>query len=323
MTHILLVGAGQLGSRHLQALAQLNQDTDITVLDPSEESLDTAKQRYEQVATETSPNAYFLSSSLEANQIFDACIIATNASIRLAVIQQLLQQATIKNFVLEKILFQSVEQLNEAKALIKSYSVNTWVNCPRRMFPLYQELKKRLDGHSNIKLTVNGNDWGLACNAIHFIDLWSYLTGEVNYELALDSIQAQIFESKRPGYKEIFGTLKGKSPSSSFSLTCNSADAVKIPLTVNIESDGLIIEIDESKKICTLKDANGQEEIINFDILYQSQLSNIVIERILTSSDCELTPFEESCAFHTPFLSKMLDFFKQHSDSNLTQCPIT
>jgi predicted dehydrogenase len=323
MTHILLVGAGQLGSRHLQALAQLNPDVDITVLDPSTESLGIAKERYEAVSTETSPKAQFLSSSLEVSQTFDVCIIATNASIRLAVIQQLLQQVTIKNFVLEKILFQSVDQLNEAKALIESYSVNTWVNCPRRMFPLYRELKKRLLGRTNIELTVNGNDWGLACNAIHFIDLWSYLTGESKHKLTLNDLQPQIFDSKRPGYKEVFGTLRGKSVSSSFSLTCNPPDAAEIPLTVHIESDGLSIAIDESKKICTLKDASGHEETMHFDILYQSQLSNTIIESIVTTGSCELTPFEESRAFHAPFLNEMLEFFNQHGDSNFTECPIT
>ena len=44
--------------------------------------------------------------------------------------------------------------------------------------PLYKELKTYIKG--NIKktpnnITVIGNDWGIACNSIHFIDLVSWL----------------------------------------------------------------------------------------------------------------------------------------------------
>ena len=41
----LLVGCGQLGSRHLQALASLALISNIEVLDPSAESLELGKQR--------------------------------------------------------------------------------------------------------------------------------------------------------------------------------------------------------------------------------------------------------------------------------------
>ena len=40
----LIIGAGQLGSRHLQGLLKLTQEQVVYVLDPSNDSLSIAKQ---------------------------------------------------------------------------------------------------------------------------------------------------------------------------------------------------------------------------------------------------------------------------------------
>ena len=46
---IAIIGAGQLGSRHLQGLAQCNFDISIEVVEPYDLSRETAKKRYEEI----------------------------------------------------------------------------------------------------------------------------------------------------------------------------------------------------------------------------------------------------------------------------------
>ena len=53
---ILIAGAGQLGSRYLQGLANCQNNLNIFVLDISEQSLQIAKQRWEQVVKTVSPD---------------------------------------------------------------------------------------------------------------------------------------------------------------------------------------------------------------------------------------------------------------------------
>ena len=53
---ILITGAGQLGSRYLQGLANCRETLDIYVNDISEQSLQIAKQRWEQVLKTVSPD---------------------------------------------------------------------------------------------------------------------------------------------------------------------------------------------------------------------------------------------------------------------------
>lgn len=49
MKNILLIGAGQLGSRHLQGIAKIDFKANICVVDPSEISIEIAKERYKQI----------------------------------------------------------------------------------------------------------------------------------------------------------------------------------------------------------------------------------------------------------------------------------
>lgn len=47
--NIVLIGAGQLGSRHLQGLKKIYTAVNIDVVDPNIDSISIAKERYEQV----------------------------------------------------------------------------------------------------------------------------------------------------------------------------------------------------------------------------------------------------------------------------------
>ena len=51
MYNIAIIGAGQLGSRHLQGLKLAKLPIKIQVVDSSAESLAVAKSRYEEVVT--------------------------------------------------------------------------------------------------------------------------------------------------------------------------------------------------------------------------------------------------------------------------------
>ena len=49
MINIAVIGAGQIGSRHLQALSQLNRLTNIQIVDPDYKSLERAREIFLQV----------------------------------------------------------------------------------------------------------------------------------------------------------------------------------------------------------------------------------------------------------------------------------
>ena len=105
-TSILIVGAGQIGSRHLQGLAKLEIDTRIYVVDPDENALSIAKARYDEAQMHSNKQALFFYKSLNlVKDTIDVAIIATNAKVRKKIIQTVVACVKVRYFILEKIAF--------------------------------------------------------------------------------------------------------------------------------------------------------------------------------------------------------------------------
>ena len=118
---ILIAGAGQLGSRYLQGLANCQNTLDIYVQDIYEQSLQVAKQHWEQVAYPVDSDTVsgnnepavkhkvtFISSFEKIPKKIDIAIVATNADVRPQVVKQIEANFEVCYWILEKVLAQSV-----------------------------------------------------------------------------------------------------------------------------------------------------------------------------------------------------------------------
>lgn len=323
--HIVIIGAGQLGSRHLQALALSEVDTRLSVVDPAFQALAVAKARFEQmkVSNQVKGIGYHIKLNQVAGKI-DLCIIATSANHRLGALKELVAYHKVAYILFEKVLFQSVSELKSADALLRQHRIPAWVNCPRRMFPTYQWLKQTFAGQQNLVMEVKGNDWGLACNAIHFIDLWASLGAACTYQLDLAGLSSEVLQSKRPGYMEIQGRLGGQdNQGNRFTLAC---EVLGRPPDVNVcvETDGYVFEINETQGNGTILDkSSGQSQVVDYQMVYQSGLTQKVAVALLQHGRCELTSFTDSMGLHTPFLSELAKYFARQGDVKDGSCPIT
>lgn len=314
---VLLIGAGELGSRHLQSLASLSCCR-IDVVEPSESAQALAKQRLLQV-TANAP-VHFFSSSTQIATHYDVAIVATGASIRFEVASQLLQQVALKFLILEKVLFQQAEHYERMSRLLKKSTVQVYVNCPRRLFPLYQQFKEELP-KSPMNFNVSGNLWGMACNSIHFIDLIAFLTGETLLHVDGRGLN-RTFSSKRAGYLEIEGQLLATfSNGSTLNLNCTAdvQQALTIQLRCHTRQHRLFID-EQQGLIQNMVD--GSLLLQGLPMLYQSQLTASVVNDLRQQSRCGLTSFSESVLLHQPLLATLLDFFRQEQPL-LDFCPIT
>ena len=107
--NIAIVGGGQLGSRHLQALKSVDADLRISVSDPSNESLNICKERFDSIpANKFVQNIKYLD-KLPENTDIDIAIIATSSNVRSHVIKNLIYRNNVKNLIIEKLLFQKFD----------------------------------------------------------------------------------------------------------------------------------------------------------------------------------------------------------------------
>lgn len=323
MKNIVIIGAGQLGSRHLQGLALSNHPLNIQVVDPSAESLKIAESRFKEVAGTFTGKVAFLSTLEKLEKKIDVAIIATSSKVRKDVIFSLFESATVNYLILEKVLFIKESDYIDVALLFQKTDTKVWVNCARRLYKVYTDLKSELQGPLN--MTVVGNEWGLGCNGIHFIDLFAYLTGETGLQLSTASLVDEIFESKRNGYVEFYGTINGEVKGNNLSLT--SFSGTPSPMRINIDTPKARYSIQEGGKgkiWISRAENNWSWEESNIEMPFQSQLTNLLVDELLEKGTCDLTTFEESSSLHLTFLKSLLSFIRVlKNDNSITECPIT
>lgn len=317
MYQVAVIGAGQLGSRHLQGLKNASSPLSITVMDSSEDSLKIARERYDSVVAVGEKMVKYVTCIENLPIQLDLVIIATGARPRASIIKNLLRHSMVKYLLLEKVLFTQLSDYDEIENLLRLNNVTTWVNCPRRMFGAYNVLKQYIDYSSSIQMTYIGQEWGLCCNSMHFIDVFMYLVQEDEYSIFTSGIEPKIIDSKRAGYIEMLGTLRVETDRGN-QLILSSLEKSDQLCKVIIDNGKSHYSLDEQKGVLCV---NGKEQMIS--IPYQSQTSGILADGILRMGYCPLTPFQQSAKYHKVFIEKMLEQYNSITGKNATLLPIT
>jgi predicted dehydrogenase len=316
MVNIVIIGAGQLGSRHLQGLKLADLEMNIFVMDVNDDSLQIAKNRYSQAPDNAKIHGLHLCKSIsQLPPEIDLAIIATGSLIRASVTKELLKTSRVKNIVFEKVLFPAIHEYEQIENLLEQNNVNAWVNCTRRMFEHYKIIREMISG-TNIIFKMTGKDWGLGCNAIHFLDLFVFFSGEKNFSLTTN-LDKQIYQSKRAGYVEFTGSIAGATPNGS-SYVISSLNDYEHSATISVRNEKFDIIIDEMNNKMAVNDV---EQTIQTP--FQSQLTGKIAEQILRQGKSDLTPFAESAQIHCRFLAPLIDFYNNLTGKNNDNCPIT
>ncbi len=323
MINIALIGAGQLGSRHLQALANVKHPISIQVIDSSLDSLKIAEVRFKEVSAKFTGEISFHTdiSALEKN--IEIAIVATNSKVRRGVVERLIANSKVEKLILEKFLFVKESDYAAVETLMRDNNIKVWVNCARRMIPFYQNLQKELSG--TVHFMASGNAWGLSCNGIHLLDLFAFFTKSTNIVLSNDLIDKTIIESKREGYIEFTGTITGHTAKHSFHITSFPDDSSPLHITISTPNARYCIQEGATAKvwISRLDNKWAWEEQV-FNIPFQSQMTNLVIDKLIENGSCDLPTYKESAALHLLFLNNLISFLRKVNNNNsIDECLIT
>ena len=317
MFNVAIIGAGQLGSRHLQGLKNAASPLSITVVDNNECSLKVAKERYDAIAAIGEKNVVFTTEISQLPTELDLVVVATSSKPRAIIVKALLEHSDVKNLILEKVLFTRLKEYDEIQSLLYEKNVKCWVNCPRRMFGSYQTILSYLSRQERIVMEYNGCDWGLCCNAMHFIDAFMYLTGEESYKIDSSGIESEIIESKRNGYIEMNGTLSITTPQGHSLLLSSFYDI----------SDGACVVIKNGDHNIILDEVHGNLTIDGKDLIvktpYQSQMTGLLADMLFSTGFCPLTQYEVSAGYHRTFIKELLSVYNRITNIESDMLPIT
>lgn len=299
MSHVVLIGCGNIGFRHLQALLATSEfaDINLTVVEPNDAHH--ARIRAELVSSMV--ESFKIETRLpNKGPLIDLAIVATSANVRREVVDTLLENRTVKVAILEKVLFQRLADLEAVAASLDANGTKAYVNCGRRGFPGYQRLAADLETEGPVHLTVTGQQYALASNGIHFLDLAEFLNRSPLISLDGSDLNAGTLPSKRDGFVEVTGTLKGRlANGAEIRLLCEVGD--RFDLSVGIQTKRRHAEIDELKKTMTWQDG----VIEDFETRHVSEMPHIY-ETVLLGKTCALTSYSDSCRQHRFFLTTLL-----------------
>lgn len=323
--NVWVIGTGGIGSRHLQALKKVGIPLEIIAVDPSAQSLNAAKERYDSApkGVEDHKIEYLNKIPMKKSVEIDIAIVATCSDVRTITIKELLKYHTVKHLVLEKILFNNKQDYSIIEKIIKKKGIKAWVNCSMRMMPTYQKIEKYFRG-KRISYIVTGSKFGLITNAIHYLDHAAYLSGTTEFQINTAGLDLNPIPSKRKRFLELNGTLTANFKNgSNLSLTCYPEGDTPIIVEIHTDNTRYIGRESEGKAWLTRTDNNWQWEELEATISFQSQLTAVLVEKILNIGKCDLTLYNESKKIHLQMLEPLRTFLNKDINNKYTGYPFT
>lgn len=292
MINILIIGCGNLGKRYIQSIDTHMKSYNINLLlvDPYTDFTLIKLTNHKSTSFKDITN-------IPTQTSIDLAIVTTCADIRYKITKSLIDLFTIKYLILEKVLFQKEKHYHDMLKIFKENNIKVWVNTPRRTYDFYKNLKQQLNG-DKITMEVTGANWGMACNSIHFIDLFCYLNDDYNIDFTPTTLQ--LLPCKRPGFSELVGKYKNKN--NTLSISCNQS--TNFSLKKIIKSPKFTISIDNIGG--TLHTTTGT----TFKTPYLSNHIYKFIKQIIDTNDCDLAKYENSMKIHIPMINLFNDTFK-------------
>jgi predicted dehydrogenase len=316
MKNFLVVGFGGMGCRHAQSILDAKLTERIFVIEPSDEIFETNLKR---IGFNSSAFVR-LKSVDEISVLIDLAVVATSSEPRFEITRQLISKG-VQTFLLEKVVFQSIDQFIKISDLSAEKTVRIFGNLPNRYFDNYIEIKKHIlkTATVSVNMTVVGGEFGLACNAIHYLDLFAYLTG---YELENNNSRLNVSETpNRRGvqYRELNGFISFKDKNGRGSLMICSEKNFKGGVTVSISVDTCSTTLYESEQVefRMLHDA----EVRSFMPIPSSKLTARIITDI-GNDKCLMPELDEMMKHHSLLFNEFNLAFNLNK-KNDTICPIT
>lgn len=324
---VLVVGCGNLGIRHLQAVAALPMVREIEVVDPKPEALEGGRRFLSDMPKRQSPVSFrWVSSIEEASPQGDLCIVVTHAKGRAPLVCDIASHLGYRAFLIEKVVSQSAAEYDQLLSFSKAKKLSIWVNCKSRAYPIHKYIKRRVGSNGPIVFSVVGGNFGLANNGVHSADLFVFYDETKALQEVGASIDPILHPSKRGA--ELFdlsGTLqastaKGSHFTLSFAANHNNSD------TLSLYAPHYRCIVDHMQRWAVESDAGSDWNWrpIPFEgNLLVSHMTKQFVTDILREGRCELPKLEDCYPAHRFILNALRPHFNQllHCDSDL--CPVT
>jgi len=301
--------------------------TNIQVVDQSPEALSLGRQRVEEIGDRrSSAHIDWFSSIEEASSGGDLCIVATQAGGRCQLVRDVVDQLKYRSFLLEKMVGQSVWEIEDLSHFAQESGIGVWVNTQARAFAFHQRAKGMLDPDEPVSLNFVGGNNGLVTTGIHLADLFAFYDGSGYIKGGDHRIDPILHRSKRGNQLfDLSGTLLGFTDKGS-TMTVSYSPNHQNYEHVSISGSGYRCIVDHLQQWAfesypesgwLWQPAEYESEIL------VSETSRVYAGEILTEGSCSLPTLEESLPAHRFILGELKPHFSRLLNKEIDLCPVT
>lgn len=205
-----IIGLGRMGRRHLMVAKNLGFDI-VGVFDPLQESIHLAKEEH-------GISSHIVFESVRAMLSLakpQAIVVASTAPSHCEYVLEA-AKAGVRYILCEKPMAISIDECNQMIATCAEHGAILAVNHQMQFMEQYSSVKHLINSPEMGELrsiTVAGSNFGLAMNAVHYFEMFRYLTGE---EISTVNFWADVTKVTNPRgiqYQDLSGQLRALSGS--------------------------------------------------------------------------------------------------------------
>lgn len=324
---ILLVGCGQLGSRHLQSISTLENISEVHVFDINESSIELGKERLSQVSGLNREIKYIWHSELRSDiSGGDLCIVATHAKERVSQVKDIANKFGYSKFIIEKMVAQSVEDYKNLMAFCDSSNVKAWVDCPVRTYSIHKYIKSKILPNDAVFFTDTGGNHGLGCNGVHAADLFCYYDGSKKIMISGSKIDNLLHASKRgKDFYDLSGTLSGETEKGGgIVIHFDRSNYAPEHFTIVGSQYRYVVDHDMKTAFECSKENNWEWKKLAFDEnVMLSHMSKKFVSEILQNGTCDLPTLAQAFPAHEFILDQLKPHFSRLLKKEIDCCPVT
>ena len=323
MQNLAFIGCGGIGRCHIEGVLNKKISNNLILIDQSKKSIELTVLSIKEHKNYTDEIKITIYGDIkDCKENIDYAVISTLSNVRHKLLNDLVKtQKKIKHIVLEKVLFDRMDQYDDILKFI-SKDTKIWVNTARRHFNYYRKAKFFLADNEITNINITGGGFGLGCNGIHFLDLVSFFSDTSHISSIHNALDECIYPSKRAGFIEFHGSILGSSNHINFMI--NSIANTKSPTTISIISKGKTVYINEGQgKMILIDDIKETSKEINFILPLLSEFSSEIALNLLKVGECILPELQESAQIHKPLINLFHNHAQKYMDLVEGHCPIT
>ena len=271
---ICIIGVGNIGMRYVQGIRKKFPGAELCLVDND--------VRLRELQKLEMANVNLFNALQKIHEPVDIFVVSTSCEPRLSIYKQCLARNP-RYIILEKYLFKSREEFEECLSLTRVPTfVNQWMYGSKAFESIFEGEARSVE--------LTGSGWGLACNAVHWIDVFQRHMNITQARVGIGTTITEVRPSKRAGYEEVLGEwiFEDLDSDKTFKLIDRSYDS---PV------DGLRIRVDEAEYFFDYTAIKRDGEILSRFPYFSDQIGDIVGE-ICEKGTCSLPLLERSIRQH-------------------------